>query len=242
MNRCVVVFLLLLSIHTGCLAQNDHLKFKHYQPYTWMVGLGMSMIDNDGRPDVHILDFEKKILFQPFPTHFFVDRYFDFGLSFEGSLSFNTFSSNFLDNQLYPKRSLLAFDVAARYSFYDMIDGSDWFDPYVGIGLGLSHINMNTNAAHFYTVPTANILAGMNMWIGNFGTPGDFGIRVQANFKFGMLKHYRISDVSYRHYTLSVVYRFDLGEKKDDSFRKPKYKWVHDSPKEEKTKKQKKSE
>jgi len=242
MNYRLIVFVLLIGFSELGFSQSDPLKYKHYQPYMWMVGVGGSIIDNDGRPGTHLLDFEKSLLLPLFPTHILVDRYFDYGLSFEASLSFNSFKSMFVDNEIYPKRSLFAFDVVARYSFYDKIYGVEWFDPYVGAGLGISHLSTNTYERYYYTIPMLNILGGVNFWIGDFGTGGDFGIRTQANFKFGMLKNHRFTDVSYRQYTISLVYRFNVGEKKDDSFRKPKYKWVHDAPKEDKPKKQKKSE
>jgi len=242
MNHRLIVFVLLIGFCKTSFSQSDPLKFKHYQPYMWMVGIGGGILDNDGRPGTHLLDFEKKLLTPTFPNHVFVDRYIDYGLSFEASLSFSTFESMFLDNETYPKRSLFALDVSARYSFYDKIPDLEWFDPYVGAGLGITHWSTKTSERYHYTIPMLNILAGINFWIGDFGTGGDFGIRTQANLKFGLVKNYRFSDISYRQYTISLVYRFELGEKKDDSFKKPKYKWVHDAPKEDKPKKQKKSE
>jgi len=240
--RFVVLFFL-VSIQHVSFGQTNRLQYKHYQPYMWMVGVGFSALDNDGRPHAHLLDFNNPIITPSIPNHLFVDRYYDYGFSFEGSASFNGFNSITLDNSLYPKRNLFTLDFALRYSFYDQIDGAEWFDPYVGIGLGLSLLDMDSRINHFYLIPTVNALAGINFWFGDFGTGvGDFGLRIQGSYKFGTLKNYRIADVSYRQYTLNLIYRFEIGEKRDDSFRKPKYKWVHDAPKEEKEKKQKKSE
>lgn len=211
----------LLSLFFVCtsetiFSQSDYLKFRSYSPYTWMIGAGWSFVDNDGRSHSHFLDVQGAWLMHPYPTHLIVDRYLKHGFSLELAASFNQFSGNKMVNGAYPSGMMFSSDLTARYSFYQFLQPVRWFDPYLGIGAGLTYLD--TGSTGFY--PTANGVVGANFWIGNVG------IRVQGALKFGITANMYYNDTNYLHYTGSLLYRFQKKYKKDNSFQKSKHKWA----------------
>lgn len=152
----------------------------------------------------------------PYPTHLIVDRYLKHGFSLELSASFNQFNGNKMVNGAYPTGMMFSSDLTARYSFYQFLQPVKWFDPYLGIGAGVTYLN--AVSAGFY--PTANGIVGVNFWIGNFG------IRLQGALKFGITADMYYNDTNYLHYTGALLYRFPKTYKKDNSFHQSKHKWA----------------
>lgn len=219
MNLRIIIFLLLFATTNQVNAQSDYLKFRSYSPYTWMIGVGWSFVDNDGRSHSHFLDVKNAWLMHPYPTHIVVDRYIKHGLSLELSASFNQFSGKIV-NQTVASGMMFSTDLTCRYSFYKFLQPMRWFDPYLGVGVGLT--SLSTGGVGFF--PTANGVVGTNFWFGNFG------IRLQGAAKFGIRPDFYYNNSNYLHYTGSVLYRFQKKDKKDNSFQQPKHKWTRKKP------------
>lgn len=222
MKKSVFIFILIcFCLHQNVNAQSNYLKFKPYKPYTWMVGAGWSFVDNDGRPYTKIFDVINGWSIMPYPSHAFVDRYLKHGMSLELGLTFNQYTGKLVN--AIPNASGMMFnsDLTFKYSFYNLWHNKlNWFDPYIGIGIGASYITVSSPA--FY--PTANAVVGGNFWF------GDWGIRIQGAAKFGFIPTFYRTNTNYLNYTAAVVYRFHERDKKNRSNDKPRYKWVRDKP------------
>lgn len=219
MRTIFLVLLFFITVNVG-ISQSDYLKFRTYQPYTWMVGGGWSLIDNDGRSHANFFDFKGAWLMHPYPTHLLVDRYLKHGFSLEFSASFNQFRANKMVNGAYHSGMMLSGDLTARYSFYKFLQNTKWLDPYLGIGVGVTHLNAGTSALY----PTMNGVVGVNFWIKNFG------IRLQGTAKFGLTSNFYYNDANYLHYTGALLYRFPKKYKTKSNFHKPNHKWTREKP------------
>lgn len=216
----IIFSFFLLCTTNKAISQTNHLQFRSYHPYTWMIGAGWSFVDNDGRSHSHFLDFKGAWLMEPYPTHLIVDRYLKHGFSLELAASFNQMKGNKMVNGAYPTGFMFSTDLTTRYSFYKFLQPMRWFDPYVGVGVGFTMINSGSQGMY----PTANGVVGSNFWFGNFG------LRVQGTIKFGITANMYYNDTNYLHYTGSLLYRFQKSYKKDNSFQKSKYKWARKKP------------
>lgn len=221
LHLSVVLLLISLFIFKNSRAQSDYLKFKPYSPYSWMIGAGWSFVDNDGRSHSHILDVKGAWHMLPYPTYLSIDKYINNGFSVELAGSYNTFNGVKMVNEAYPTGETFAVDLAAKYSFYKFFQPVTWFDPYLGLGVGLS--NVTTSSVNIF--PTANGMVGANFWVQNFG------IRLQGTAKLGLVSDIYYNDSNYLQYTASLLYRFHNPERRNDSFNKSKHKWTRKKPK-----------
>lgn len=213
--RIFLIPVFMFVIIGNSIAQSDYLKFRSYQPYTWMIGAGWSFVDNDGRSHSHFLDIGNAWLLNPYPAHITVDRYLKHGISLELAASFNQYSGKIV-NQTVSSGMMFSTDLTCRYSFYQFLQPTRWFDPYLGIGVGA------TLSSGFY--PTANGVVGVNFWIKNFG------IRLQGAVKFGIVPKFYYNNTNYLHYTASFLYRFPKKDRRDNSFQQSKHKWAKKKP------------
>lgn len=218
--RIAILCFLLIGTTLKVSAQSDYLKFRSFRPYTWMIGLGWSIVDNDGRSHSHILDVKGAWLMHPYPSHLFVDRYLKQGFSLELAASFNQFNGKKMVNQAYPTGMMFSADLTTRYSFYKFLQPMRWFDPYIGIGVGATSINTGASSLYF----TGNGVVGTNFWFGRFG------IRLQGTIKFGLVSHIYYNNTNYLHYTASLLYKFKKKDKRDNSFHKQQHKWTNKNP------------
>ncbi|MCO5260191.1 MAG: hypothetical protein M9916_08615 [Crocinitomicaceae bacterium] len=220
MKRCILVVILLLFISPKSYAQSDYLKFRPYQPYTWMVGLGWSIIDNDGGT-FQFFNFMKGWDAEFYPAVISVDRYIKYGMSAELTLSFNQFRGNKTVNATSNAGIMFMTDIAFKYSAYQFISKKvSWLDPYIGVGMSFT---LNTaTAPHAY--PTFNVPFGTNFWIDR-----NWGIRLQADAKFGLVPNFYFTNGNYMQYMASVLYRFQKMDR-NRSNDKPRYPWVRKKP------------
>ncbi|MCO5260190.1 MAG: hypothetical protein M9916_08610 [Crocinitomicaceae bacterium] len=218
--KSILLIFLLFGLTKSVVAQSDYLKFKPYKPYTWMIGVGWSFVDNDGRSHSHFLDLKGAWLMHPYPSHILVDRYLKHGYSLELSASYNQINGRKMVNEAYPTGMMFSADFTSRYSFYKFLQPTKWFDPYLGIGVGFSSVNTGSTASYF----TGNGVVGMNFWI------KQFGIRLQGTIKFGLVSSIYYNNTNYLHYTATLLYKFKPKSKKDNSFQQPKHKWATKKP------------
>lgn len=226
-----ILFLIFCFCFLNAFSQGDYLKFKPYKPYKWMVGI--AWVTPDG------YNIKNNLLILPYPTQLTVDRYFKYNLSAEIGFSYanynRIYTSNYTtvsthydtstmtthyDTSTVTSRtttsgSLLAADLMCRYSFYRSMP--KWFDPYVGLGIGLTY-RMGTGASFS---PTANVSAGMIFWMKNVG------IRLQAMGKAEMSGGILTSPNNYLAYSAGIQYKFPVKEKSKNNFAKSKHGWAH---------------
>jgi len=228
---CLGAFNAVISAFSGAHAQGEYLKFKPYKPYKWMAGIGWVAVDG--------YNVKNNLLILPYPTQASVDRYFKYNLSAELGVSYakydQIFTSNFTSVSSYfdtvtmtthfdtttvtskttTAGSLMAADLMCRYSFYRYMPS--WFDPYVGLGVGVTY-RMGTTSSFS---PTINASAGMIFWIKNVG------IRLQAMGKAEISGGILTSPNNYLAYSAGVQYKFPIKEKSKSSFGSAKHGWVH---------------
>lgn len=156
----------------------------------------------------------------PYPTHLTVDRYLKHGFSLELGLSYNQITGAKMVNQAYSSGMMFSADLNCRYSFYQFLQPTRWFDPYIGVGVGMTYAA--TASAGFY--PTANGIVGTNFWIGNFG------IRLQGTAKFGIVSNFYYNNTNYLQYTASVLYRIPKNYNSKYNNTKPRHKWTRKKP------------
>lgn len=214
--RIFIIPVLFFFIAGSAFSQSNHLQFKPYSPYTWMIGAGWSFVDNDGRSHSHFLDVSGAWHMLPYPSYVTVDRYLKHGFSLELALSYNQFNGAKMVNGAYPTGMMFSSDLTCRYSFYKFLQPAKWFDPYLGVGVGASYVAAASTS--FY--PTANGVVGVNFWIRNFG------IRLQGTAKFGIVSSFYYNDTNYLQYTASLMYKFQKRENRNNSFHQPKHKWT----------------
>ena len=212
----VILFTLVFSVCGR--AQSDYLKFRTFQPYTWMVGAGWNFVDNDGRSHSHILDIKTSWIANYYPSYISVDRYLKKGFSVELSGGFNQFTERKMVNEAYHAGHIYSADLHAKFSFYKFLQPMKWLDPYVGLGIGLTQVaTVNTEM-----YPTANGIVGVNFWIKNFG------IRSQGAAKFGLTSDIYNNDKNYIQYSAALLYRFPKRYATKSHYSKPRHKWTKD--------------
>lgn len=184
------------------------------KPYKFMVGVGYAAIDDDGRNFCQPFDAKQSWHYLPYPTHILFDAYLNKGLSLDFSGTYMQYDATKLVNDTTGLSGMfIAIDAGLKYSFYDMI-GTNWFDPYVSLGIGGTH--RETYDPNFLF--NANASVGFNFWIYR-----GFGLQLQTSGKFGITSSFYETDANYLQHTATLVYRF--GEKKKNTFNtKPRYK------------------
>jgi len=220
MKRILLIAVLAIFVLPKSYSQSDYLKFKTYQPYTWMVGAGWSLVDNDGKT-FQFFDFIKGWSAVAYPSYVSVDRYIKYGLSAELTLSFNQYSGGKTVNATKNAGFMFMTDLALKYSIYEYLyKKASWFDPYLGVGMSFTYNSATSPNAY----PTFNVPFGTN-----FIFRKGWGIRLQANAKFGLVPNFYRTNGNYMQYTAGVIYRFQKSEinKSND---KPRYPWTRKKP------------
>ncbi|MBK7309840.1 MAG: hypothetical protein IPI93_03375 [Sphingobacteriaceae bacterium] len=62
----------------------------------------------------------------------------------------------------------------------------------------------------------------MNYWFGS-----KWGMNIQSLAQFGIKKRFPHNGANYLHHSLGLVYIIDNTYRKNRSFVKPRYKWIH---------------
>lgn len=231
MNKLSLILIIFLFGFFTAQSQSDYLKFKPFQPYKWMIGVGWVAVDG--------YNIKNDLLILPYPTQLSLDRYFKYNLSAELGVSYanynQIFTSNFTSVTSYVDSttmttyydtittttrtnvggSLIAVDLMCRYSFYRYMP--NWFDPYVGLGIGVTYRMGGTGSFS----PTVNVSAGMIFWMKSVG------IRLQAMGKAEMSGGIITSPNNYLAYSAGIQYKFPIKSGQKSDFHKPKNKWIH---------------
>lgn len=210
-----VTLLILLFITNNLKAQPQALMNR--KPYSWMIGLSWTAVEDDGRGLCQPFDVAQSWNFEYFPTRIFVDKYFKHGLSAEFSVAFVNYRLGKLINGFTDRRGVfLGMDLNAKYSFYPLIS-QGWIDPYVSLGVG---ITQRTALPQISNV-TANIGIGVNLRIYR-----GLGFQLQTSGKVALTGGF-FGDGNYLQHQAGLIYKFNDRSPRRENFSKKRYKWTN---------------
>lgn len=183
------------------------------KPYKWLVGIGWSAIEDDGRGLCQPFDAAQSWNAEVFPTRLLIDRYLKYNLSAEFSGAYTMYKAGKLINDSINRAGLfLSFDLNCKYSFFRLV-GVKWLDPYVSLGIGLTQ---RTALPQLYT-GTINVGLGANFWFYK-----NFGLQLQTSGKIGIGG----AGSSYMQHSASIVYKVVPQKRSYNSFSKKRYGWI----------------
>lgn len=210
-----IIVLILLTFSSASLWAQPLAWMGKPKPYKWLVGVSWNAVEDDGRGFCQMFDVTQSWNMPAYPTRLVVDRYFKHGLSAEFSGAYNRYLAGKLINDSTNRSGMfLSFDLNAKYSFYDL-QQTTWLDPYVSLGVGITQ----RTAIPQVLCPTANIGAGVNIWIYK-----GLGIQLQTSAKFGLAGKL-FAENDYFQHSAGIVYKFK-GDRKSNEFNKKHYKWT----------------
>ena len=125
-----------------------------------------------------------------------VTRYIGEGFSFEASGSFNRI--NRLGQVDVEEESWVNLDGTIQYNFKNLINGHNWFDPFLGVGGGYYWLDENGGG-------TFNANAGFNFWLND-----QFAITIDTNYKTAF------EDDNFDYFQHRVGIKFAFGGKDTD--------------------------
>lgn len=192
------------------------------KPYKWQLSAGWNFVDDDGRDFCQPFDAAQSWNFVPFPSRIMADRYLRKGFSLELAGAYNRYEEGKLINDSVNLSGLfISLDVNTRLSFYRLLSPMQWLDPYVSMGLGITH----RDAYEQTLTGTLNIGLGANFWIYR-----NWGIQLQSSAKFGINGQFYTTDADYLQHTAGIIYKFQ--DRRDrGTFHKRHYKWTKKRPK-----------
>ena len=217
-KRFLIAFTLITS--TLSIAQ-PYKTVKVYKPYKWMFGLSWNAAEDDGHKFDGLFDINNNwSTLHPFPTRFTVDRYFNYGWSVEGALSYASYTEETRVNDTTGIAGMnLSFDASAKYSFYNLYaPGSRWIEPYLIAGVGYTYRD-NSDFEH---VPTLNVGGGLNLW---FFRTKQVGIQLASRAKLSGYPFFWDSHANYIQYSAGILYRTKSTRRNQPS-KKKRHKWT----------------
>lgn len=189
------------------------------QKKVWLFVLGWNAVDDNSNPFKKLLSLRSSWNIRPYPTQLSGENYINDNWSVGGIFNYNLYKPGKLINgSINPGRfPFFSIDAFAKYYFDDLIKLPEDFDLYSPMGLGFT---LRTNPPYRSTI-TLNLGLGFNYWI-----TGTLGINVQSMAKFGLRSPLFRSGSNYLQHSLGIIVLFDVTEKNNFSFIKPKYPWV----------------
>jgi hypothetical protein len=213
----IVAIVLLFAVNFS-LAQPSSINRKK-NPYRFMFGLSWSAIDDDGNAFGNLFDYQGSWNYLPFPTRLSLDKYVRKGLSLEGIVTYNTYTtSKIINNTTGVSGIFVSGDFHMKYSFNRfMPSAAKWFDPYLSGGLGLTFRSVRDTPLN----ANVNLGFGMNFWLNQ-----RWGLQLQTVGKLALVSDIYASDADYIQHTVGIVYRMQP-LKRPFKQGKAQYKWVH---------------
>jgi hypothetical protein len=176
----------------------------------WSVGLGWSIVEDEGRPFKGIADV-KNWNFPGFPGQLNCEKYFDKGFSFALNATYNQYKpGKLINNEIISTSStFLALDLNVQYDFTHSYDiNQKWFrlkykvfDMYGATGFGYTYRSLHSGPG----VGTYNIGIGMHAWIYE-----GFGINLNSMAKFGLVAPIIHTNTNYLMYSVGIIYRIKV--------------------------------
>ncbi|TNE70197.1 MAG: hypothetical protein EP333_10755 [Bacteroidetes bacterium] len=173
---------------------------KVYKPYKWMIGVHMSVIEDDGNKLGNPFDVEHTWHYLNYPTRLTVDRYFKFGWSMEGAISYNSYLESVrVDDTVGITGTNFSFDLCGKYSFYNLYAPRfRWIEPYLNFGVSYTY----RDAIEEQHIPSVVLGGGLNIWVFK-----QVGIQISSRAKLAAYPFFWDSHASYFQHTAGLVYR-----------------------------------
>ncbi len=214
--RLISLFLtiIILSKSANVLAQPTK-SITNQDTYNMMFGLSWAMLDDDGSA-FSPFNFGN-YHYQYYPTRAFFDKFIYDAWSAEVVGTYHRYNPlKLVNDSLGITGSMFSFDAHMKYSFYKYV-GKGFFEPYMGMGLGLTTRTSDPrNTAKAFS-PTLNVALGVNLWISNH-----VGLQFQSVGKIGVTDFFKTSD--YIQHSAGLVVRIDKPDGSKSDFNKSKYK------------------
>lgn len=213
----ILASIILLSTTFFSWAQ-PYKTIKPYKPYKWMIGVHMSVIEDDGNKLGNPFDVQNTWHYLPYPSRITVDRYINYGWSVEGALSYNTYLDELrVDDTTGITGTNFSFDACAKYSFYNLYaPRARWIEPYVNFGVSYTYRDA-LNEEH---VPSLVLGAGLNIWVIR-----QLGFQFSSRAKLSGYPFFWDSHASYFQHTAGIVFRTKDGKSYSPSNKK-QHKWT----------------
>lgn len=164
----------------------------------WLIGAGLNIVDDseEGLSTLPTVNGQWNML--PYPSRFSIGRYFKngFGIELIGSINRykagNTINSVIITENI-PYRAL---DTRITYDFNKQFGETGFFDPYAGLGFGISNSSNST-------YPTYNAVIGMRLWLSK-----NWAFDFNSSGKWQGLKKIN----NHVQHAAGLVYRFGIVE------------------------------
>ena len=198
-NYSKQLFLLMFLSISIAFSQNIELAEEDtsYQNY-WMLGIGYNIVDDSGNIFDTPLRVQDNWNVLPYPSRISVGRYFNSGLGIELIGSYNKYKEGkIIDKTINTEEAdYLAFDSRLSYDLNKIIGDSNFFDPYIGVGLGFVEASNISRT-------TFNATVGVRTWFTN-----RLGMDINAAGKWSVNKNKTKSN--HIQYGIGLVYKFNI--------------------------------
>lgn len=162
----------------------------------WIVGLGINIIDDSGDAFNDFTTVKDQWNMVPYPSRLSIGRYFRSGLGVELIGSVNRYKAgNIIDGLVIAEDiPYWAVDSRLSYDLNKLVGETGIFDPYLGVGLGVSDANFETRG-------TYNAVVGFRLWLSE-----KWGVDLNSSGKW------RMADPASNHiqHAAGVTYRFGI--------------------------------
>lgn len=190
----------------------------------WTFGIHGHVVDDDGDPFGNLFNVGRAWNFLSYPSKLTIDGYYRAGFSFQLELAFTQYKNGRVINQknsetpnkisgAYWSR-FISTDINVKYDLNELFGPTNWFDPYVSMGYGMTMRTGVTKPTTF----TYNTGLGFNIMIFE-----NLGFNVQSMAKFSMIE----GTSNYLHHSVGVIYRIEGGHGRRPGKLGKRYKFVN---------------
>jgi len=164
----------------------------------WMLGVGYNIVDDSGNFFDEPFNISDNWNALPYPSRISIGRYFNNGLGVEFIGSYNKYKEGkIIDKNVNTvETDYFALDGRLSYDLNKVIGQSNFFDPYIGAGMGYTEANNISRT-------TFNTTIGIRTWFTN-----RLGLDVNAVGKWSL----NTTKSNHIQYGLGLVYKFNVKE------------------------------
>lgn len=187
---------------------------------SWIFTAGWNAVDDNSNPFKKLFAVKKVWSLPFYPSQASAEIIGQEGVTFGLMFTFNRYKAGKeINGGINPSKGLFfAWDLFAKYHFNEHIKMSKQYDPYFLLGAGFTLRFVAPNNTAF----TANTGFGMNYWFSS-----KWGMNIQSLAQFGIKKRFPRNGANYLHHSIGFTYIIDRTSRKNRSFIKPRYKWIH---------------
>jgi len=179
----------------------EQFDYTSKDPY-WFIGLGWNIVDDDGSEVASFSDLFDNYNMVPYPSRLNIGREFRGGLGVQLALSYNRYKEGTVIDKVVIPETLpyYAADVYLTYDLNEAIGQTGIFDPYIGLGTGITHVSDETS-------PFGNALLGLRLWLGE-----SWGVDLSTAGKFSM----NSKSTNHFQHSFGVIFRLKEKEKEKE--------------------------